>query len=317
MSLLVLTAIVACAAAAATGLMYLVRTKSKVDLFFAEIERGAGIFAFLGTAFAVILAFVVLVSFESFNDARTGAEREATMVLLLGRTLDFFPSDERDPMVGVLICYGRAVIHDEWPRMKEGDRSPLVQTWVEHFDDALTQLGVLTPKQEAAFRQLLELQDQRAEARRMRLTEANRALPAPAWFFLSIGAVMTVGFALFFADKRELFLVQGSIIAAVTVLVVSGLLLIWFLDHPYENSSGSIKPEEMKRQLPIVAAEHESVKEPCDEHGSPVQQATRSPSGPYDDGLVVLKPLGNTWSITDADPHAYLDKNRPAPKGDE
>jgi hypothetical protein len=96
-------------------------------------------------------------------------------------------------------------------------------------------------------------------------------LPAPVWFFLGVGAVLTVGFALFFTDKRELFLVQGSIIAAVTVLVVSGLLLVWFLDHPYENSSGSIKPQEMESQLPIVEAEHESVAAPCDEHGNPVQ----------------------------------------------
>ena len=293
MSLWLSSVIVACAAVAAVGLMYLVRTKSGVDVFFAEIELGAGVFAFLGAAFAVLLAFVVLVSFQSFNDARTGAEREATMVLLLARTLDFFPPDEGDPMVGVLICYGRSVIHDAWPRLKDGDRSPLVQDWVESFDQALTQLGVQTPKQEAAFQQLLEQADQRAEARRLRVTEANRALPTPVWFFLGVGALMTVGFALFFADKRELFLVQGSLIAAVTVVVVSGLLLVWFLDHPYENSSGSIKPEEMERLLPIVEAEHESVVAPCDEHGTPLKQATSGTSSPnpsYDGGHLARVP---------------------------
>jgi hypothetical protein len=44
-----------------------------VDHFLIEIERGAGIFAFLGTAFAVLLAFVVLEAFASFNDAKTAA----------------------------------------------------------------------------------------------------------------------------------------------------------------------------------------------------------------------------------------------------
>jgi Protein of unknown function (DUF4239) len=279
-SLWLSSVIVASAAAAAVGLMYLVRTRSNVDLFFAEIERGAGVFAFLGAAFAVLLAFVVLVSFESFNDARTGAEREATMVLLMSRSLDFFPPDERDPMVGTLICYGRAVIHDAWPRLQDGDRSPLVQDWVERFDEGLTHLSVETPKQESAFLHLLEQEDQRAEARRMRVTEANRALPAPVWFLLGVGALMTLGFALFFADRRELFFVQGSLIAAVTVLVVSGLLLVWFLDHPYENRSGSIKPEEMERLLPLVEAEHESVAAPCNEEGSPVQQATSGTDSP-------------------------------------
>ena len=61
---------------------------------------------------------------------------------------------------------------------------------------------------------------------------------------------------MFFADRRESFIVQASLIAAITALVVSGLLLVWFLDHPYENSSGSIKPDEMERELAIVEHEH-------------------------------------------------------------
>jgi hypothetical protein len=270
-SLWVLGGIVLCCAAVAVGLMYLIRKRSKVDHFFIEVERGAGIFAFLGTAFAVLLAFVVLESFQSFNDARSGAEQEATTVLLLSRTLEFFPPPRRDPLEGMVICYGRAVVHDEWPRMKEsGNRSPLVNDWVMQFGDGLKQLNPKTPEEQSAFLQVLVQEDQRAEARRIRLTEADRQLPAPVWFFLGLGAALTIGFALFFADRREIFLVQGSLIAAVTVLVVSGLLLVWFLDHPYEDSSGSIQPVEMQRLLPVVEAEQPSAPRPCDERGNPV-----------------------------------------------
>jgi Protein of unknown function (DUF4239) len=262
--------IVAVAAAGAVGIMYEVRRRSSVDHFFIEIERGAGIFAFLGTAFAVILAFVVLAAFQSFNDAKSGAEDEAITVVQLSRTAQFFPPSERDPLEGVLICYGRSVIHDEWPAMKEGRRSPVVQIWVNRFQGALKQLHPATPAEQAAFLQLLAQQDKRTDARRARLSEANRALPAPVWFFLFLGAFITVGFALFFADRREHFIVQGSLIAAITALVVSGLLLVWFLDHPYENQSGSIKPDEMERQLVIVESEHRDVAVPCDQAGNPV-----------------------------------------------
>jgi hypothetical protein len=261
--------IVAACAAVAVGLMYLVRTRSKADHFFIEIERGAGIFAFLGTAFAVILAFVVLAAFQSFNDAKSGAEEEATAVVELSRTAEFFPPAQRDPLEGVLICYGRAVIDDEWPAMKDGDRSPLVGVWVNGFQGDLKQLNPETEAQKAAFLQLLEQQDKRTDGRRERLSEANRAIPAPVWFFLGLGASITVGFALFFADRREGFLVQGSLIAAIAALVVSGLLLVWFLDHPYENRSGSIKPDEMERQLVIVEHEHRDVVPPCDAVGHP------------------------------------------------
>ena len=270
MNLWLLALIVAVAAAAAVGVMHRVRSQSKIDHFFIEVERGAGVFAFLGTAFAVILAFVVLEAFQSFNDAKSGAEEEATTLVELSRTVEFFPAAEHEPIEGVLICYGRAVINDEWPAMKEGRRSPVVQTWVNRFQDDLKELHPHTPAEEAAFLKLLDQQDQRTDARRTRLSEANRALPAPVWFFLGLGALTTVGFALFFADRREHFIVQGTLIAAITALVVSGLLLVWFLDHPYENRSGSIKPDEMERGLVIIEAEHKDAAPPCDEDGHPV-----------------------------------------------
>jgi hypothetical protein len=269
-SVWLMAAIVVFAASAAVGLMYLVRRRSSVDHFFIEIERGAGIFAFLGTAFAVLLAFVVLAAFQSFNDGKTGAEEEAITVLQMSRTAEFFPAAERDPIEGVLICYGRAVIHEEWPAMKHGDRSPVLQGWVRALGDRLHDVHPETRAQDAAFLQLLEQEDKRSDARRERLSEANRAIPAPAWFVLGLGALVTVGFALFFADRREHFIVQGSLIAAITALVVSGLLLVWFLDHPYENRSGSIKPDEMERQLVIVESEQVSAPQLCDTEGRPL-----------------------------------------------
>jgi len=262
--------IVAAAAAIAVGVMYAVRRRARVDYFFIEVERGAGTFAFIGTAYAVLLAFVVLEAFQSFNDARTGAEEEATTVLQLSRTAEFFPPAEREPIEGVLICYGRAVIHDEWPAMKDGERSSIVQAWVTRLEDGLQQLHPDTPAQQGAFLQLLGQQDKRTDARRARLSEANRALPAPVWFILGLGAFVTIGFAMFFADRREHFIVQASLIGAITALVVSGLLLIWFLDHPYENQTGSIKPDEMERQLVVVEAEQVGARRLCDAFGHPL-----------------------------------------------
>jgi hypothetical protein len=262
--------IVGAAAALAVGLMYSVRRWSPVDYFFIEVERGAGTFAFIGTAFAVLLAFVVLEAFQSFNDAKVGAEEEASTIVELSRTAEFFPAAERDPLEGSLICYGRAVIHKEWPAMREGTRSAIVQGWVIRLEDGLRGLNPDTHAQQSAHLQLLEQQDRRTEARRARLTEANRALPGPVWFLLGIGASVTIGFALFFADRREHFIVQGCLIGAITALVISGLLLVWFLDHPYANQTGSIRPSEMQRQLAIVEAEQHSAPHLCDGQGVPL-----------------------------------------------
>jgi hypothetical protein len=269
--LLLIGVIVAAVAGASVAVMYMVRRRARSDHFFVEVERGAGVFAFLGTAFAVLLAFVVLEAFGSFNDARTGAESEATALVELSRNSEFFAGADRERFAGRLICYARAVIEDEWPAMRHGERSPQVQRWVERLGAALRQVGVRTPIQEAAFLQLLEQEADRVEARRARLSEATRDLPTPVWFILGLGAALTIGFALLFADRRERFLVQGCLIAGVSALVTAGLLLVWFLDHPYADESGSIKPIEMQRQLEIVEHEQQDVTPPCNLAGEPRQ----------------------------------------------
>jgi hypothetical protein len=270
MNLLLLAAIVAGVAGVSVALMFVVhRRRAPGTRFFVEVEKGTGVFTFIGTAFAVLLAFVVLEAFSSFNDARSGAESEATSVVELSRTSEFFAPADRARFVGRLICYGRAVVTSEWPAMQRGERSPLVQDWVKEMGQSLRQMEVRTPNQEAAFLELLDQESIRVEGRRERLSESIRALPAPVWFILGLGAALTIGFPLLFADRRESFLVEGSLIAAIAALVTAGLLLVWFLDHPYDNQSGSIKPIEMTISVGIVEDEQQDVVPPCNSAGEP------------------------------------------------
>jgi Protein of unknown function (DUF4239) len=267
-NLLLLAAIVMAVAGASVALMFVVhRRRAPGDRFFVEVEKGTGVFTFIGTAFAVLLAFVVLEAFASFNDARSGAESEATAVVELSRNSEFFADADRERFAGTLICYARAVISSEWPAMKRSERSQLVQGWVEDMGRAHRQIEARTPTQESAFLELLDQESTRVEGRRMRLSESTRDLPPPIWFILGLGAALTIGFPLLFADRRESFLVEASLIAAIAAMVTAGLVLVWFLDHPYADQSGSIKPTEMQTSLGIVEDEQPDVVPPCDSAG--------------------------------------------------
>jgi hypothetical protein len=74
-----------------------------------------------------------------------------------------------------------------------------------------------------------------------------------------------------FADSRERFLVQALMVGAVTAIFMSSILFVNFLDHPYENASGSIKPVDMTRTLELMNADQkaagENVRVPCDARG--------------------------------------------------
>jgi hypothetical protein len=277
-SLAGLIAIVLAVAGVAAALMYLFRRLGgEKEFYFVEVERGTSIFAFVSTAFAVLLAFVVLEAYDSFNEARTGVESEAISVVELSRTADLLEEDDRRRFTGLLVCYGRAVVHDEWPAMRDGTEggSPVVAHWGKGLRDVEAGFKVRTPIQEAAFLQLLEEQDERTEARRARLHEAVRQLPAPVWFILGLGGVLTIGWVLLLTDRREHVVVQASVMAAVAALVTTGLLLVWFLDHPYSGGaeSGGISPHEMEESLEMIedeTREHGPLSPPCDEAGDPL-----------------------------------------------
>jgi hypothetical protein len=49
---------------------------------------------------------------------------------------------------------------------------------------------------------------------------------------------------------------QAAMVAAVAIIVVSGLVLVRFLDKPYEGKSGSIQPTAMERTLAQMEREH-------------------------------------------------------------
>jgi hypothetical protein len=274
MNILLAAAIILGAVAIACLLMFAIHQVGTRDVFLADTTRGAGVYGVAGTGFAVLLAFVVLVAFEQFNDARDGAQAESDAVVELFRNAYFFDRGERTQMQGDLLCYARAVVEQEWPAMREGNGQPLpvVERWATELQGVYQRLPVRTLREQAVFANILELRDARIDARRERLSEAEPTVTSPVWFILILGALVSIGFVLLFIDRRgEAFLAQAALIGTVTVIVVAGLLLVWFLDHPYEDQAGSIKPEDMQRAIDVMQTEAPGLILPCTPGGEPQQ----------------------------------------------
>jgi hypothetical protein len=269
-------AIIAGAVIGAVTLMSLARRRAPTGGFFTDLDRAAGVFGVLGTSFAVLLAFVIFVAFESYVNAKDKAGQEAVSVTELYHTARLFPSPAREELADQMICYARSVIADEWPTMGKQRQSTLVRGWLARLD-ATSEQGDLAGKRAVAFGHWLDQSAARREGRRGRLAEAKPFVPQPLWFVLILGAVVLVGFMCFFADRSEAFPVQAMMIGTITAVVVSGLLVIRFLDRPYENRNGSIRPTEMRQTLELIEQERkradQELRAPCDEHGRPLAQS--------------------------------------------
>jgi hypothetical protein len=188
MSILAACLTVAAAGAVMATLMLLMRRRAPAGGFFADSDRAAGVFSFIGTAFAVLMAFMIVLAFESFGNARDSAGLEAVAVGQAFRTARLFPPEGRDDAQGELICYGRAVIHDEWPAMRRGRESPLVLAWIADLERTIDGLQIRGPKQAVAFDHWFEQMAERREGRRGRLAEASPLVPPLVWLACSWAA---------------------------------------------------------------------------------------------------------------------------------
>jgi hypothetical protein len=150
--------------------------------------------------------------------------------------------------------------------MRERRSSELVQSWIDKLDREFAMTDPQGTRQEAAYAQWFDQEAQRREGRRARLAEADPFVPLPLWFVLGIGASLVIAYMCAQADRREGVLIQSIPIGFVTSLVTAGLLVVFFLDHPYEDQNGSIVPTEMRRTLALI--DHGSTP-PCDERGLP------------------------------------------------
>jgi hypothetical protein len=270
MNLLAVLGIVLAAVAASVGLMYAVRRLAGVDHFLEDTTRGAAIFGVVGTAFAVLLAFVMFVAFTSYTNAKDSAVAEAAGVDAMFGSSQYFPADERDQLQAALVCYARSVVNVEWDAMSEGDDSPVTDNWRHLVERRLRALHIDTPTRLAGNNQLLAEHDTLNAARHDRLTEADPVIAAPVWLILGLGGMATVAFVLIFTDRREAFLVQASMMAVVAAMVSASLTLVWFLDHPYQGDNGSIEPEQMQRELDEIEVERADFPVPCSNEGRPL-----------------------------------------------
>ena len=155
--------------------------------------------------------------------------------------------------------------------MRQQRSSPLVDQWVVRLEATIFRIEPADEQDKIALQQWLETDAQRQDTRHGRISEATPFVPTPLWAILLLGGAITVAFTLSFADSGERFLVQALMVGAVTAIFFSSILFVNFLDHPYENSSGSIKPGEMTRTLEVMTADQKAsegdTQVPCDEEG--------------------------------------------------
>jgi hypothetical protein len=275
MNLIVALLIIVGAAALAITAMLLVRRGAPDGSYFNDGDRAAGVFGVLATGFAVLLGFVVFLAFTSYDSARAGAEDEALTVAQQVETAQFFPPAAADELTGELVCYARSVAGVQWQRMEEGTLGEALNPWGVELFRTLRTVDPQTPVEQSAYDKWLDQTSDRERARSDRVHGAVGVIPSPLWVVLFFTAGLIVIYMLFFADSGERALVQALLMGTVVCVVTATLLLLYFLNHPFHDSTGGLRPVAMERTLVIIDQEMDAagrnITIPCDDAGNPLE----------------------------------------------
>ena len=168
-------------------------------------------------------------------------------------TAQSLPAAIRARVPGELVCYGRSVVHQEWPRMEDGTAGDAINPW-----------GVAAlPEPPAGGAQGRHRSSRRTTSGSTRPPNARRPdatgstarpgiIPTSIWLVLFLMAAVVFAYMLFFADSAERALSQAMLIGSATTVLVATLLAIHALDNPYRPGVGSIRPVAMERSLRML-----------------------------------------------------------------
>jgi hypothetical protein len=273
MNIFLAVIIVVVASSIAITAMLLVRRRAPEGSVFEDGDRASGVFGVLATGFSVLLGLIVFLAFTSYDQSRSGAEAEALTVGQQYETAQFLPAAARDRLAGELVCYGRAVVYQEWPRLAHGTQGEAFNPWAVPLFRTIKTVDPKTPAEQTAYDKWMDRTSDREQARSDRVHGAVGVIPTSLWVVLFFIAATIFVYMLFFADSGERWYAQAMLMGAIVAVITTTLLLIAFLDNPI-RVHGGLKPVAMQRTLKILAMERAVVGDrsplPCDARGVPV-----------------------------------------------
>jgi hypothetical protein len=187
-------------------------------------------------------------------------------------TAQLFPPAVSGELTTELVCYARSVAGVQWDRMETGTLGDDLNPWATKLFDTLKRADPQTTTEQAAYSKWLDERSAREEARSDRIHGAIGVIPSPLWLVLFFTSALIFVYMLFFADSGERALTQALLMGTVVAVIVTTLLLLQFLNNPFHDGIGGLRPDAMERTLKVIDQELSTTERrmplPCDASGN-------------------------------------------------
>ncbi len=189
------------AALAMTGLLVVRRRRLLMPL--ESDKEVAGFFiGIIGTAFAILLAFVIFATWEKFASADAAVIAEANNLGDLIRIAQQLPDPQRRELTTRIRSYTVSVTRDEWKSMARARPSPQTFAALNSMWQAYAAIEPQTERERLLYGESLRHLTQVSDYRRVRIQAAGATIPSPLWVVLLLGWATTIGFTYFIRGKN-------------------------------------------------------------------------------------------------------------------
>lgn len=190
--------------------------------------------ALVGVFFAVLLAFLAVAAWESFDKASDTAVTEAALTGDLWRDAFDLPGPQKAEFVADMQQYVEVVLGREWPAMARGETFG-EEGWapLEKLHQSLMQTKATDGMEVATFSEILTRLNSLYDARRARILAADEHISPVVWWVVILGAAATILMTCFYGmESFKLHVLMTTIVAASVALVI---VLIVAFDYPFRG----------------------------------------------------------------------------------
>ena len=213
---------------------FLVRRRIRLAHLRGNNEVAGFKFAVIGVLYAVLLAFVVIISWERYHDAETALVTEAGSAATLYRLAGGLDEPSAAAVRANLSAYLSSVLADDWPAMIRGRSSAVTTQMLSDLYDKVIHYPTANLHDSTMQADLLAQLDQLTGARRERLVMGEGTVPKVIWFVLFLGAALTISFTFFFGTEN--LIAQSLMTGILAAIILSAVLVVIALDRPYTGA---------------------------------------------------------------------------------
>lgn len=194
-------------------------------------DVAGAIFSTAGVAYAVLLAFVVLIAWQGFDRSNINVEREANCIVSVYRdTVSFSPAFQ-EKVRPLIREYVNIVTGEEWPMLARGRQSMNARDALKNVWLAYASYEPKSENEKTFFAESVRKLNDAGELRRMRLMDSRTGLHPIIWIVLITGGISTVIFTFFFGTENfRAQVMMASMLALIIALILFTILL---LDFPF------------------------------------------------------------------------------------